>query len=174
VNNVAEELRSAAHEVIDTQLNELIERVFTRDERPDIFVTEGGPDHNNSHWYKFELTSINENSQKWINFSEGHYFVKASVRFERVRLVFVVSFHHIGKELTGVMETSSFAVLETYDEAGELVEEDSERVGRKTIPTSVEPFAVTWNTHVDSVRPAFYKWLDASIAIALKEWGDRL
>ena len=173
VNDVALQLRTIAHDTIETQLNELADRVFDRDQRPEFFIVEGGPDHNNSHWYKFELTSLNEASNKWINFNEGQYFVKASVRYERVRLVFVVSFHHIGKELTGVMETSSFAQIETYDEA-EVNRYDAERVGQKTISTSVEPFAVTWNTSAETVRPAFSRWLDASIAIALKEWGDRL
>jgi Fic family protein len=179
VNDVAVQLRAVAREVIEAQFDELVMRVFRREEHARRFVSEGGPDHNNSHWYKFELTSLNETTDKWINFDQGHYFVKASLRFERVRLVLVVSFHHIGKDLTGVMEVNSFALLETYDEAeadepDEVVPRESERVGRKIIPTSLEPFALTWTTSPDAVNPSFSRWLDASLAIALQEWGDRL
>jgi hypothetical protein len=174
VNDVAERLRSMASESISRQLQELIHRVFTRDERPEVRVIEGGPDHSNSHWYKFEVTSLNEASKKWVNFNEGHYFVKASLRYEKVRLVFVVSFHHVGRELTGVMETTAFILLETFDEAEGGGADGGERVGQKTIPGCVEPFVITWNTEAEKVKEAFLRWLDHTLAIAVKEWGDRL
>ena len=174
VNTVASELREIAYQTIQTKLKELVSQAFSHAERPGVFVEEGGPDHKNAHWYKFELSSLNENSKKWINFSEGQYFVKANFRYNDVRLVFVLSFHHIGRQLTGVMEGTSFALLETYDEAEEVNDPGRERVGRKVIPTYVEPFVVTWSTSTDVVKPAFDRWLDTCIAIALKEWGDQV
>jgi Fic family protein len=178
VNAVADRLRSIGSESVEQNLRDLTRRVFLRDERPDVRVTEGGPDHGNSHWYKFEVTRLNEAliSKKWINFSEGHYFVKAAVRYEKTRLVFVVSFHHIGRELTGVMEATAFLLLETFDEAEE--EEDvlirGERMGSDVIPSCLEPFVITWTTEAGKVEAAFLRWLDQSLAIAIKEWGDKL
>lgn len=176
VNPVAERMRKRASQIVRSKLQELLTTAFPFRERPDLFVEEGGPDRGNGHWYKFELTSLNQASKekKWVNFSEAHYFVKANFRYKDVRLVFVLSFHHIGRELTGVMEGSSFAFIETYDEAEGAGEEDRERVGRTLIPSSVEPFVITWKTSPEVVEPAFLRWLDACIAIALKEWGDRV
>jgi len=174
VNAVAETLRSVAYGVINRRFQELTHRVFLRDERPEVFVREGGPDHGNSHWYKFEITTLNEPSKKWMNFNEGHFFVKAALRYEKIRLVFVVSFHHVGRELTGVMEGTSFILLETFDEAEGEGEDRGERVGQNRIPTCVEPFVITWNTEAAKVEDAFQRWLDHSVAIALKEWADRL
>jgi Fic family protein len=174
VNDVAQQLRSIAFEDTSRKLQGLVHKVFLRDERPDVRVVEGGPDHSNSHWYKFEITTMNEASKKWINFNEGHYFVKAALRYEKVRMVFIVSFHHVGRELTGVMETTAVLLLETFDEAEIVGTEAGERVGMKTVPASVEPFVITWKTEAAKVEDAFRRWLDHSIAIALKEWGDRL
>jgi Fic family protein len=174
VNNVAEQLRSIANHTVSHKLEELTHRVFLRSERPEVFSLEGGPDHGNSHWYKFEVTSMNEASKKWINLSAGHYFVKASIRFEKVRMIFVVSFHHVGRELTGVMEGTAFLLLETFDEAEMTGVEGVERVSANFLPSFVEPFVITWKTESSKVEESFLKWLDHCIAIALKEWGDRL
>jgi Fic family protein len=174
VNRVAEQLRSVAFGFITRKLQELTQTVFLRNERPEVRVVEGGPDHGNSHWYKFEVTTLNEPSKKWINFSESHYFVKAALRYEKIRMVFVMSFHHVGRELTGVIEGTAFTLLETFDEAEADAEARGERVGQNRIPACVEPFIITWNTDAARVEPAFLRWLDHCLAIALKEWGDRL
>lgn len=171
VNNVAQELRAVAREATVNQFQTLADKVFVSQERPEIFAEEGGPDHGNSHWYKFEITKLNEPSKKWINFSEGNYFVKASIRYEHLRLVFVVTIHHIGKELTGVMEATSFALLQSYDEANDA---NTERIETGLVGTSVEPFPITWNTSADTLKASFSRWLDTCTAIAVKEWGDRL
>ena len=174
VNEVAERLRLIGSEYVQRRLDELTRRVFLRDERPDVYVIEGGPDRGNSHWYKFEVTRLNEASNKWINFSEGHYFIKASLRYEKTRLVFLVSFHHVGRELTGVMEVTALLLLETFDEAEEERLIRGERVGSDVIPSCVVPFVLTWTTEAEKVEAAFLKWLDESLAIAIKEWGDKL
>src|SRR5256886_17153291 len=94
---------------------------------------------------------------------EGHYFVKAAVRYDKTRLVFVVSFHHIGKELTGVIEVTAFLLLETFDEAEEDVLIRGERVSSDVIPSCLEPFVITWTTEPDRVEAAFLGWLDRSL-----------
>lgn len=39
---------------------------------------------------------------------------------------------------------------------------------------SVDPFVFTYLTKVDEVADAFGKWIDAALAVAVKEFGDRL
>ena len=41
-------------------------------------------------------------------------------------------------------------------------------------PCSLEPFVITWKTDEGEIAESFECWLDAAIAIALKEYGDRL
>jgi Fic family protein len=185
VNPAAQDLRSLAERVISETLNQVALEAFEPDEAPRVFVLSGGPDHGNAHWYKYEVTQLNremstrvkgkviapQKPEKWINFDEDHYFVKGTIREKDTRLIFVVSLHHIGRELTGVMEASAFAQIETYDEANDS---DSERVNEDLIPVSVEPFAITWKTGMRQIEDSFKRWLDQALGIALKEWGDRL
>jgi Fic family protein len=184
VNEVARALRELTREFVSEKLNQVVLQVFAVEEALRVFVSVGGPDFQNAHWYKYEVTSLNREpkddfqspitSEKWINFDEDHYFVKGSIRESDTRLVFVVSLHHIGRELTGVMEASAFATLETFDEANDSDEGHVERVNRHFFPVSVEPFAITWESDIKKIEAAYTRWIDPALGIALKEWGDRL
>jgi len=72
------------------------------------------------------------------------------------------------------MEVTAFLLLETFDEAEEETSIRGERVGSDVIPSCVEPFVVTWTTETEKVEAAFLRWLDQSLAMAIKEWGDKL
>ncbi len=168
VNHLAEILRVRTRQLIERALNDLREPV-TFVAAPDIHVSEGGPDRNNSHWYKYDVIKSSESSGKFVNFSEAHYFVKASFRVDRERLVFVTSFHHVGRELSGIMEVTAFARLESFEDS-----DDRERVSDDFSLCSLEPFVITWKTQDADIGDAFDRWLDAALAVAIKEFGDRL
>jgi hypothetical protein len=85
--------------------------------KTEVFVQPGGSDCGNGHWYKFEVASTAREAGKFGNFSENHYFIKACIRAGRERLVFVISFHHVGRDLTGIMEATSFSRLESYKDS---------------------------------------------------------
>ena len=110
VNNVAEALRSVARTQLELAFDQLEEPVSELS-RPQININDGGPDYNNGHWYKFEVVQSANAAEKFANFSENHYFVKASMRVDRERLIFVTSFHHVGRELSGIMEATAFSRL---------------------------------------------------------------
>lgn len=136
---------------------------------PDIRIADGGPDRQNAHWYKFDVIKSGEASGKFINFDEAHYFLKASFRLERERLVFVVSFHHVGRDLTGIVEATAFARLESFEDS-----DDRKSVADEFSACSLEPFVITWRTTEEEVSASFERWLDAALAVAIKDFGDRL
>ncbi len=168
VNGVARELRDQARRSLTESFDKM--ELTVADVGPtEVFVHEGGSDHNNAHWYKFEVVSSAKEAGKFANFSEDHYFVKASIRANRERLIFVTSFHHVGRELTGIMEATAFSRLESYEDS-----EDRESVEEKVFLCSAEPFVFTHQTNTNDIRNAFGRWLDQALAVALKEYGDRL
>jgi len=125
--------------------------------------------YKNSHWYKYEVVASAKEAGKFANFSEDHYFVKASIRAERERLVFVNSFHHVGRELSGIMEATAFATLESFEDS-----EDRQSVSENFFVCSLEPLVFTYKTNIADIEAAFARWLDSALAIAVKEYGDRL
>jgi hypothetical protein len=67
------------------------------------------------------------------------------------------------------MEATAFSKLESYEGS-----EDRESVSERFSLCSVEPFVFTHKTKVNEIEDAFSKWLDAALAVAVKEYGDRL
>src|SRR5207247_898284 len=94
---------------------------------------------------------------KFANFTEDHYFLKASIRVDRERLVFVTSFHHVGRELSGIMEATAFARLESFEDS-----DDRESVSEAFFLCSLDPFVFTYKTKIDDIGDAFGRWLDAA------------
>jgi Fic family protein len=168
VNSVAISLREQAGIALERSIGEL-ERAVNAVGDPETFVRNGGADQGTAHWYRFEVATTAREAGKFANFAENHYFVKASVRVARERLVFVVSFHHVGRELTGIMEATAFSQLESFEDS-----EDRQSVSEKFFLCALEPFVFTYMTNVTEIEQAFAKWLDAALAVAFKEYGDRL
>jgi Fic family protein len=168
VNNLAMALRARTRRQLEEAFSEL-EDPLTELAHPQINITEGGPDRGTSHWYRFEVAQSATSVGKFANFSEAHYFVKASVRVDRERLVFVTSFHHVGRELSGIMEATAFSRLESFEDS-----DDREYASQDFFVCSLEPFVFTYKTNEHDIIDAFGRWLDAAIAVAFKVYGDRL
>ncbi len=168
VNQVARDLRDQAEVSIEKAFNE-IELTVAEAGPTESFVQVGGSDRANAHWYKFEVVTSAKEAGKFANFAEDHYFIKGSIRAARERLVFVISFHHVGRELTGIMEATAFSRLESYEDS-----EDRESVDERFFVCSMEPFVFTHRTDANEIRDAFNHWLDQALAVAVKEYGDRL
>jgi Fic family protein len=168
VNSLALALRARARKGVEQAFNQLKGPVSAVAE-PQIHIADGGLDRGNAHWYKFEVVKSANESGKFANFTEDHYFLKASIRVERERLVFVTSFHHVGRELSGIMEATAFARLESFEDS-----EDRESVSQDFFLCSLEPFVFTYKTSEQEITDSFTRWLDAALAVAFKEYGDRL
>jgi len=168
VNSAALELRARTRTMLEQAFTE-IGSILNEVGQPDIHISEGGPDRNNAHYYRFEVVQSAKEAGKFANFEEAHYFIKASIRVNRERLIFVVSFHHVGRELTGIMEATAFSKLVSYEDS-----DDRDSVSERFSLCSVEPFVFTHKTKVNEVADAFSRWLDAALAVALKDYGDQL
>lgn len=168
VNVVAKDLRLQTRRILEKSLGEL-GRSVSQIAEPNIHITDGGPDRENAHWYKFEVAQSSKPAGKFVNFDEAHYFIKAAIRVERERLIFVTSIHHVGRELSGIMEVTAFARLESYEDS-----EDREYASQDFFLCSLEPFVFTYKTNINDIETSFDQWLDAVLAVALTEYGDRL
>jgi len=168
VNILAQALRKTARKAVEQAFSQLRETISEVAE-PQINIADGGPDRENAHWYKFEVGKSASEGGKFVNFTEAHYFVKATMRVQGERLVFVTSFHHVGRELSGIMEATAFARLEAYDDS-----EERDYASQEFFLCSLDPFVFAYKTTENQVSESFARWLDAALAVAFKEYGDRL
>jgi fido (protein-threonine AMPylation protein) len=168
VNAVAVELRRMGRSMLEESFEEIAMTLKAVGE-PILSINDGGPDRGNAHWYRFEVVQSAREVGKFANFAEEHYFINSSIQVNRDRLKFVVSFHHVGRELTGIMEATAFSKLISYEDS-----DDRESVSERFSLCSVEPLVFTNKTKATDIEDAFRRWLDTALAIAMKEFGDQL
>ncbi len=168
VNDLAEALRAHAQRQLQETFNELKE-TLSQVAQPELRIVEGGPGLGNAHWYRYDVIQTANSVGTFANFSEAHYFVRASIRVGRERLIFVASFHHVGRELSGIMEATAFARLQSYENS-----EDREYAASDFSPCSLDTFVFTYKTKEAEITEAFSRWLDAALAVAFKTYGDRI
>ena len=168
VNNRALELRTLCRALLEESLSEF-GRALEQIGEPDISINDGGPERGNAHWFRFEVVQSAKEAHKFANFDENHYFLKSSVHVNRERMIFVISFHHVGRELTGIMEATAFSRLLSYEDS-----DDRDAASERFSVCSVEPFVFANTSKVEELEPIFKSWLDASLAVAIKDYGDLL
>lgn len=172
VNQVALRLRENARVVVEETLSDLrrsvAESVQGMQGGP-VYAERGGPDEGNAHWYRQDVIKSAQDGKTFVNFNEPHYFVKGAFRVGRERLVFVVSFHHVGRELSGVMEATAFAHFESFETS-----EDPQSKSVDYALCSSGPFVFAYGTQAEDMEESFTEWLDRTLAVAIGDWGRRL
>lgn len=173
VNHLAEQLLEDA-QAITNNLLEGVTRVLSSQSAtafeliPARFQDEGGPHvREREYYYRTQVVGSARAIGHWANFNEAYYWFRRVLRGESSRLTFVVSFHHIGQELTGVMEATCFAQI--HDELSEATADS-----RRDSSCTTRPFTFTWQDDVETVRKRLEPWLNECLSVALRGWGETL
>ena len=179
VNDTAQTLRGEA----SGRLADISRSIAKEFEQAGIYVspliTEGGPDKYNEYWYWRQIIETAEKFRHWVNPNEPRYFVRLTLNPERgrtPRLIFVISLHNTGRQLTGIMSATAFAEIEYHDEeAPDDPLQSSRSSGNVDFrDCAVNPFTFTWDDSIDDIRDRFVKWMEGCLAIALRYWGEYL
>jgi Fic family protein len=174
VNVVAEGLQASARDYMHSLAQNVAARLRERGGLNVGFqLLSGGPGqlYNNQpteHWYHYQVIKTAQETKHRVNFDENHYFVRTRLSGDTIPwLTFVISFHHIGQELSGVMEITAFG--EIFYPA---TEEDPAVTDQ--VECMDKPFTITHSDSVDAVRSRFLDWANEGFTLAVKEWGDVL
>lgn len=176
VNSTALTLRKTANEYLDEKSQEVRNSLEAGGISVEPMAFEGGPDKFNEHWYHNQVLNTANVSQHWVNLNESRYFVRLAlnptVREEMPRLIFVISLHHTGRRLTGIMAATAFAEIEYY---GEEVSNGSTQTAGSTVNSTfhncaVNPFTFTWNDSTEAISSRFIRWTEECFAAALRYW----
>ena len=175
VNGLAEKLRDAAVGKLSLRGSEISQRLNQAGLSVQDAIDQGGPG-DKEHWYRAEVVTTANNAKNWVNFNESRFFVKLSLNNDRMnseasrqpRLVFVISLHHVGRELTGIMAATAFARIEHYQE---------DTASEMSVPGSpyfkdctVNPFTFNWQDDAEAVTRRFVDWTEERLGVALSYW----
>ena len=131
---------------------------------------------------QFRLRSRIGEIGKWlpypINFYESGYsmylLLKPISGRQYPNLMFVISWHHTGNQLTGIMAAAAFAEIGHFSEYFAVGQPDSLKYSTlsKFHNCTVAPFTFTWNDSFEEIRHRFMNWIEACLSIALRYWMD--
>ena len=179
VNDTAQSLRDHAADQLNQQAEQIASQLNQVGINMEPEVINGGPG-DKEHWYHREVVeSANQSTpRQWVNFNESRFWVRLALNPrstpEQSRLVFLVSLHHIGRQLSGVMSATAFARVEHYkDPADTNVPENPHTFINCTPP---DTFTITNESEydVDALKHRFAPWTEQALAIALQQWGHYL
>ena len=179
VNSIAELLRDAAETNLSTEAGKIEHRLLEAGMQMFPRLDKGGPEDDREHWYAREVIETANDAKHWVNRNESRFFVRLSLNPQVIlgkprhpKLVFVVSLHHTGQQLTGIMAATAFARIEYYrGDNSDSPEESGEPHFRNC---TVNPFTFTWENEAATISPRFSKWTEECLTIALRYWSEFL
>jgi hypothetical protein len=172
VNSLAVQLRDFGVESAQASARDVVEKMQATGVKLRMYSETGGPEFANDHFWRFQVVGIARDLGYWVNLQEDHYWFRVALEGMPVRFQYVVSFHHVGHELSGVMQAGAFAEFEAprLPSAGETSEPPASERNTKNCTPRV--FSVTWQSTFEAERNRFASWLDESLALALRYWMD--
>ena len=182
VNDVATYLQSALRYYLDDRKEQVSRRLSEAGMTVLASISAGGPYDGRQHWYGKEVNTTAQNAGHWASSNEARYFAALLLRgspdnpaHARLPVLrFVVSLHHVGKELSGVMAATAFARIESP----QAIDEDDEAGARSRElnfhDCTVTPFTFTNDESTEAIRPRFIRWAEEHLTIALTKWGEYL
>ena len=184
VNNTALELRRQTQDYLHQKSQEIQEQLAAAGIHIDPRVILGGPDYNDGHWYGLDSAGIAEYPNRRVNVFEPRYSVRLSMdppisEENTPSLTFVVSLHHTGRRLTGIMEATAFAQIGHHDGEGSF-DTFSHALSHALVgldmsnfkDCAVEPFTFTWNDPVEDINGRFADWIEVCFSVALWYWME--
>ena len=170
VNSTAAWLYDRANDTLEQKLAD-VSSEFER-QRLDLvhWVRSAGPGDREEDYWWFQIVNTAKRLGHWANRSEDRYWVQANVSFEKLRLVYVVSLHHVGSPLSGVMAGTCFGEIWWYNED----EEPAVGPDKQAVNCSDTAFTFTVKDRNDQVLTRFNEWIDESLAVALHVFGAAL
>ncbi len=176
VNHIASVLQREAQLYLNQKSQDIRERL----REAHIFVEPGVSGETTQIAINPKVRSSLSKIDKWlpyrINFNESgrtvYLFLDVFPGTRTPKLTFVISLHHAGHQLSGIMAAVAFAETEYKDFAtptpgGSI---------RNDVPTfhncTVTPFTFTWNDSAEEISDRFIRWTESCLSVALRYWMD--
>ena len=119
VGSVAEALRDKVGPTLRERAEQISSRLEAAGRIVEYSIDNGGPG-DREHWYARDIIQTANNSRHWVNRTEARFFVRVVFTprdFAKYpRMVFVISLHSTGRQLTGIMTATAFARIEYNQE----------------------------------------------------------
>ena len=170
VNHVAEGLLPKMVTAIETRLGEAQDEFDALGVPFASRVESGGSQDDRSHWWRYQIVQTARRLDYWANQSENKYWIRSDLALDEDRLRMVVSLHHYGLPVSGIMAVSAFAELlhrASADDDGA----DQQHVDRELVHCIDSEFTFSEADASEQLNRDLESWLDDALAVTLRILG---
>ena len=158
VNRVASHLQDTAKVYLESQAYSISQQLSEAGLTVECITSICGGPGDREHWYRAQVVQTAKDASHWANLNEDRFFIKLSTRPQdqsrTPRLIFVISLHHVGRQLTGIMAATAFAQIVNIQDYGvEGAEEPADPDFRNC---TIDSFTFTWDDAAESVAPPIH------------------
>ena len=175
VTGVGQSLRNRAAEYLAAQAEQLSQALSETAMPVRYSMDDGGPGKHEG-WYYRQVVRTAQETGHWANMNEPRFFVKLSLIPDapgrHPALSFIVSLHHTGRQLTGIMAATAFLQVDFYPNY--TSETSDVASGIDYWICLYDAFTFTWENDSNSVEPRFFDWIEEALLRALDHWQDFL
>ncbi len=168
VNHVAEALLPQLTGAIKTRLSEAQEEFDALRVPFSFWVDAGGPHDDRGHWWWYQIVQTARRLDYWANRSENKYWIRSDLTLGEDRLTMVVSLHHIGSPVSGIMAVSAFVDL--HHRTAEY-DSDPDRSDRELVSCIDQVFTFTEADTGEQLLRDLNSWADEALAVTLRILG---
>ena len=175
VNDVARSLQDGAKVYLQSHVDSIQQSLEEAGLSVTCLVDIGGPG-DREHWYRTQVVQTAQATKHWVNLNESRFFVKLSINPQHQtltpRLVFVISLHHVGRQLAGIMAAIAFAQIVSFQDY--TTEESQESADLDFKNCTMDSFTFTWQDNPETVQQRFLTWIEESLSIGLRHWSESM
>ena len=175
VTEVGQTLRNRAADYLVTQAEQLSQALGETAMPVRYSMDDGGPG-NNEGWYHEQVVRTAQETGHWANMNEPRFFVKLSLIPDapgrHPALSFIISLHHTGRQLTGIMAATAFFQVDFYPNY--TSEGSPTASGVNYWICNYNPFTFTFENDASSIESRFFAWIEDALSSALNHWQDFL
>ena len=179
VTEVGRVLSEKTEEYLKAQAEHIRQRLLEADITVDPSVYSGrGSRRAWETWYEAYVVKSAQEAGLWANFNEESFLVRLSItpmaqgHGGYPGLTFLISLHHTGRQLSGVMAATAFAQIEFHPHG--FMERSTPSLGIDYRNCAVNSFTFTRTDSPDEVTPRLFDWIEEALSEALRYWQEFL
>lgn len=178
VNHIAADLQESVEIYLNRKTQDIRDRLASANIFVELQVSSDNTRIGSQYRLRSRIDEISKRVPYQINLNEFASIVILTMSpisgMDYPSLLFTISLHHTGRQLTGIMAATAFAEIGHFSEY--IAREQPHTLRDFDISSfyycTVAPFTFTWNDDAEEIRDRFIKWTEVCLSVALRHWME--
>ena len=179
VTEIAKSLSEKATEYLNVQADHISQKLLDSG-MPVLWRVNSVNRGNLGTWYENRIVKTAQDAGHWVNFNQESFLLRFLISPSsqenggNYSLSFVISLHHTGRRLSGVMAATAFGQVVFHPHFNFGMEQPDTSLVADYRNCAANPFTFTWADDAGVIAPRFFNWIEEALGEALGYWQEFL